>query len=345
MTDREKTNLRGPVSTCIEESLYPGANNSDGAQIVDTTEYDVDGRVMVVRNNISNTSERVIRYTYDAAGHLIQIKTAVGKGGEPTQETNYSYDSRGRQLNITDIRTPDNPITFRYDERGRKTKVQVSRPQDVLLDSVVAGSPFQVADRAPNLPGGGSATTIYDEDDRPTEVQVRDANGQLVNRAMCVYDTQGRVSEEKQIWDSPETMFPADGLDKILEASGASRDELIGHLTKLVGGQGGPFSIAYSYDALGRVTQTRRQIFNQEQVIETSYNEHGDKASEITRSWEMGSGGEGAQGSVLTPYSEVHYTYRYDGYGNWTEKNESYRSSPSGAFESSIERRRSLTYY
>jgi hypothetical protein len=32
----------------------------------------------------------------------------------------------------------------------------------------VAGSPFGGCRHAPNLPGGGSATTVYDEDDRPT---------------------------------------------------------------------------------------------------------------------------------------------------------------------------------
>lgn len=318
MPDREKAGLRGPVRTCVEETIYPGATNSDGTQIPErkfwyTTEYDVDGRVTVIRTHNSDGSEWVTRYIYDTSGHL--LKTAGGKEGEPSQETNYSYDGQGRQLNITDSRTPDNPITFHFDERGRKTKVQVSRPEDYRPNTAVAGSPFQVADMAPNLPGGGGATTIYDEDDRPTEVQVRDAKGKLVSRALRTYDAQGRVGEEKQILDNPETMIPAEALEQVLEASGASREELReqlrGQLTKLMGGQAGPFSVVYSYDAQGRVNQMRRQIFNQEQVIETIYNEHGDKAAEITRSRQIGGDEEqSTPGSGLPQYSEVHFSWK-----------------------------------
>ena len=75
---------------------------------------------------------------------------------------------------------------------------------------------------APNLPGGGTATTIYDEHDRATEVQVRDASGEIVNRAVRTYDAQGHVLEEKQIQDDPVTMFPAEVRAQILEQSGLS---------------------------------------------------------------------------------------------------------------------------
>jgi hypothetical protein len=79
-----------------------------------------------------------------------------------------------------------------------------------------------------------------------------------------------RFRQEKQILENSETMIPADALEKMLEASGASREQLRGQLTKLMGGQAGPFSVVYSYDTQGRVSQTRRQIFNQEHVIETT---------------------------------------------------------------------------
>ena len=349
MSDLEKAGLRGPVRTCLEETIFPGLTTGDGTQIPErkswyTTEYDVDGRVKVVRNRNSDGSEWTTRYTYDASGHL--LKTAKGKEGESSQETNYSYDGHGRQLDITASRTPDNPITFRYDERGRKTKVQVSRSADYRPNTSVAGSPFEVADMPPNLPGGGSATTIYDEDDRPAEVQVRDAQGKLVSRAVRIYDPQGRVGEEKQILDNPETMIPSDAFEKILEESGASREELRGQLTKLMGGLAGPFSVVYNYDAQGRVNQMRRQIFNHEDVIETTYNEHGDKATEITRGTQIvGEEDKSTPSTGPPPYSEVHFSYRYDGHDNWTEEDVSYRSSPGGALESSTGRRRTLTYY
>jgi len=353
MSDREKHGLQGAVKTCIEETAYPGGTAADGTQFPErsfgyTTEYDVDGRIMVIRTQNSDGSEWVTRYTYGPSGHLLKI--AAGKESEPSQETDYSYDGQGRLLKISDSLTPDNPISFRYDERGRKTKVQVSRGSDYRPNTAVAGSPFEVADMAPSLPGGGSATTIYDEDDRPTEVQIRDAQNKLVSRAVRTYDAQGRVDEEKQILDNPETMIPSEALEKILAESGASHQELLeqlrDQLTKLMGGEAGPFSIIYDYDAQGRVKQMRRRIFDEEQVIETTYNEHGDKATEITRSTKIVSGKEQSEpNSKLAPYSELHYSYRYDSYGNWIEENLSHRSSPDGAFESSNRRQRMLTYY
>jgi hypothetical protein len=293
MSDREKAELRGPVKTCTEETEFPGMTTPDGTEIParkdrHTTEYDVDGHVVVIRSDSSDGTEWAMRHVYDASGHL--LKTAAGKNGEPSQKTDYFYDGQGRLLNITDSHAPDNPVIFRYDERGRKTKVQVSRPADTRPNSfvMVAGSPFDVAGMAAGLPGGGSATTIYDDDDRPTEVHVRDTQGKLVSRTVRSYDPQGRITEEKQILDSFESMFPAEAFDKILESSGASREdlsmELLGRFANLMGGQAGPFSIAYSYDAQGRVKQTQRQIYNQQHTIETTYNEHGDKATEITRS-------------------------------------------------------------
>jgi hypothetical protein len=284
-----------------------------------------------------------VRYTYDASGHL--LKTASGNEGEPTMDNVYSYDDQGRLSGIVSSRTPDNPIVFRYDEHGRKTKVKVFRPADYRPNIATAGSPFEVADMAPNLPGGGTATTVYDEQDRPVEVQVRDAQGEIVNRALRTYDAQGRVADEKQILDNAETMFPSEMRAKILEA-GVSREEIREQLAKLMGGQPGPYSIAYSYDTQGRVTETRRRIFNEEHMIETTYNEHGDKAAEITRNTETRTETEqSAPRPGLPAYSEVRYSYQYDDYGNWTEEIVSHRSSPSGPFEPSSDRRRTLTYY
>jgi hypothetical protein len=88
------------------------------------------------------------------------------------------------------------------------------------------GSPFDAASRAPNLPGGGSATTIYDEHDRATEVMVRDANGDLTNRAVRTYDAQGNVTQERQILDYPEKMFPPETLARMVEQSGLSAEQL-----------------------------------------------------------------------------------------------------------------------
>ena len=126
----------------------------------------------------SDGSAWATRYTYDASGRL--LKTTSGKQGEKAAETIYSYNADGKLVKITKSEAPQNPTVFHYDKNGRKTKVQVSRAVvDYRSGVAVAGSPFQTADNAPNLPGGGTATTVYDEHDRATEVQVRDATGGL----------------------------------------------------------------------------------------------------------------------------------------------------------------------
>jgi YD repeat-containing protein len=351
MSEREQNGLRGLVKTCVEERSFPPVTTGDGTHIAErkysySTEYDVTGHMIEIRSGESSGQDWITRFTYDASSRL--LKRVWGKEGEPLQEAIYTYDSNGRLLNI---RGPGNTgsSAFHYDERGRKTKVQVSRPEDYRPNMWVAGSPFETGDRPPNLRGGGTATTIYDENDRPTEIQVRDANGQLLTRALRVYDSQGRVSEEKQIIESMEAMFPAEHLQKILEESGASREELQQHLQqqlmKVMGGQDGPTSMAYTYDSQGRVKELHHRIFNEDVHTATTYNDHGDKSAEIAQTTKIG-GDEAEQNTPGLPsYSETVYSYRYDTHGNWTEQTVSSRYTPDGALQTSTVIRRTLTYY
>ncbi len=351
MSDREQRNLRGPVKSCTEENTASAWTDAEGktspeVQWQSTSEYDRAGHLLSTRSGNPDGSQWVMRNRYDPSGRL--LKTASGVEGQTITETNYSYDEQGRLQEISGGGRTDNPITFRYDEHGRKSKVEISRPADYRPGIAEGGSPFEATDRAPNLPGGGSATTIYDEHDRATEVQVRDAGGELVNRAVRSYDAQGRVKEEKLIWESPEKMFPPEAMAKILEQSGLSLDQLQQELgvqfTKLMNGQSGPYSVSNSYDADGRVNRMDRRIFNHEEEIDTTYNEHGDVSSEITRSTRLvGEPDPTAPGPPS--YSEVRYSYRYDDRGNWIEQSTSNRFSPDAAFQSSTVIKRTLTYY
>ena len=349
MSNREQNGLRGPVKTCIEEATYAGGTAVDGTQVPPgkssyETEYDAEGRLVLRRSRNSNGSMWESRDVYGASGRLLE--TVSGSEGQPLTKITYSYDNQGRLLSITNSGKPDNPVTFRYDERGKKTKVQVSRPEDYRANMAVAGSPLATADMPPNLPGGGSATTFYDENDRPIEVQIRDAQGEVVSRAIGVYDEQGRIVEEKQILDNPETIIPAEMRAKILEESGATLEELREHLKRVMGGQSGPFSIAYSYDSRGRIRHMSRWIFSRQQEIEIAYNEHGDKATEITRSTLPADADEQSTPHGGPPeYEEVRYSYEYDDYGNWTKEALSCRSNPDDAFQPPRERRRTLSYY
>jgi YD repeat-containing protein len=353
MSDREQRGLRGPVKSCTEESTFPGATDAEGKTYPEvrseyTTEYDTDGRILATRSGDSDGSQWVTRSSYDASGRL--LKTASGMEGSTLTETTYSYDRQGRLRNVSDADRPDSPATFSYDDRGRKSEIQIFRPADYRPNTAAAGSPFEAVGMVPNLPDGGSVTTIYDEHDRPTEVRVRNTNDELVNRAVRTYDAQGQVLEEKQILDNPELMFPPEARARMLDESGLSPDdlrkELHTQITKFMAGQSGPYSVSYSYDTHGRLSHTSRRIFNSVDEIETTYNERGDIESEITRSSRLGGQTDPATPAAgPPPFSEVRYSYKYDHRNNWIGKSISSRSSPDAAFESSTAVKRTVTYY
>jgi YD repeat-containing protein len=255
MSDRVQAGLRGPVKSSHEESSYPNITDAAGkaleVRFEHTTVYDPDGRILSARSRNSDGSQWVTRYEYSNSGQLLKI--ASGTEGQALTETTYSYDPQGRIEKITTNGRTETPVFFRYDEHGGKAKVQTSRASDYRPNVATGGSPFEAADMAPNLPDGGTTTTIYDGHDRPTEVQVRDTNGELANRALRTYDAQGHVSDEKQIYDNLATMFPPETRQKLLDDSGLSADqlrqELHAQLTTLMKGQAEPYSVSYRYDS------------------------------------------------------------------------------------------------
>ncbi len=355
MSNREQSGLRGPVKSCTEETKYPGRTDAEGTTYPEfrlqyTTEYDSDGRVASRRHRESDGIDWVTRDFYGASGR--KLRTTSGKEGQNATETVFSYDDNGKLVKITRSDARENPTAFHYDDNGRKTKVQFSRAEDYrpAIASGFGGSLLEMVDSPPNLPGGGTATTIYDERDRATEVEVRDAEGELVSRTLRIYDAHDRILEEKQILDNLVTMFPPDARAKILEESGLSpgqlRQELHAQLTKLMGGQPEPYSISYIYDTHGRITHTSRRIYNHRDEIETIYNEQGDVSSEVTRATRVDEESDpGTAAPGPPPYSEVSYSYKYDDRENWIEKAISYRSSLDGAFQPSTVTKRVLTYY
>jgi hypothetical protein len=145
-------------------------------------------------------------------------------------------------------------------------------------------------------------------------------------------------------------MFPLEARAQILEKFGLSDDQLLQELRtqlpKLMGDQPGPYSVSYRYDTHGRVHHTSRRIFNQEQEIETIYNERGDIETEITRDLRLGRETDPTTPAPSLPsYSEIRYSYQYDEHDNWIEQAMSSRFSPDAAFQSSTVTKRKLTYY
>src|SRR4051812_1642653 len=76
MSDRDKSGLRGPVKTVVDEQTFSGAN---GQQMLTTltTEYAPDGRILETRTGNPNGSEWITSYSYHSDGRL--LKTVSGK--------------------------------------------------------------------------------------------------------------------------------------------------------------------------------------------------------------------------------------------------------------------------
>jgi|SRR5215471_15362106 len=89
--DRERDGLRGPVKQCIVDGHF--------------TEYDLAGHRL---RSLYQHSKWGDNWTYDNAGHLLQLTTQRPDGSK--FEQNYSYDNSGRIQTIVDSR--GNQTTF-----------------------------------------------------------------------------------------------------------------------------------------------------------------------------------------------------------------------------------------
>jgi YD repeat-containing protein len=307
-------------------------------------------------------SEWLTTYTYRADGRLAKIVS--GKPGEPGSETVYAYNEAGKLLAITNNGGQGGRTDFHFDEQGRKTSIQSFDPKvlERAQNSAFSGSPWDAAEVAGiGVPLGGNITTIYDENDLPTEAQIRDAMGRLVSRFVRKYDANGQVSEEKPFLENPALLF----LDRFsaeqkVELNPTQINAFSNGVRALMAGQT-PAGTSFSYDPQGRVSKTweRNMIFEKTTTI--IYNDLGDKAEERTTVTDNAVIPIGvphsidehgalvpseptikSQASPLPEHSEVHYAYKYDSYSNWTQQTATYISS---GVASPTARNRKLTYY
>jgi hypothetical protein len=119
---------------------------------------------------------------------------------------------------------------------------------------------------------------------------------------------------------------------------------------------------SYSYDAHGRIVESRERNFAFEKITTIFYNAQGDKAEErraITNNcafpgasisidengslvFEQSQAGESSSAGVPNENFKFQYGYQYDSYGNWVELTVNHSSRPDEAL--SVNRRK-LTYY
>jgi YD repeat-containing protein len=361
LTARGRDGLRGPVKMCVEESA------SEYGKSASTTEYGLDGQFLSSRHEMDgklsySTSSSDYQHTevHDSQGRL--EKSIWGKRGEPLSETLYTYDDAGRLLTFTN--SGMNRFEFQYLADGSKISVQTFDPKIIEQhqNSLSASPEWDAAQGGSGVPMGGNVTMIYDRDDHPTEMQIRGADGQLVTRIVRTYDAKGRLAEERLV----EKSTPSSFLNWITPEQ---RTELTP--AQLNAYSKGPYALlknplgtTYAYDAQGRITETRERDVLFEETTTTFYNEQSDPARErktvkansilptgpsysysfdtdgkpiISKSAPEGS--ERPERDYMPPDSDVRYAYRYDSYGNWTERIATSVDGSSGTT------RREITYY
>jgi YD repeat-containing protein len=344
-SDREKAELRGPVKAVLNEQTFSGA---DGQKFYmsTTTEYAPDGRILEQRTKNTDGSEWVVSYTYDSDRRL--LKTVTGNAGSDRSETAYLYDLARR---LVAVKPGDKIQTrYQYDDTGRKSATESydSKP----LPANTAFAPHWEGTELGFAPSpGGKVTTVYNERGVATGAQFYDAESNLVGHIARKFDSEGRVIAEEQAADSPQVNLPEEFRSKLNPEQMKSVGAMFFGMQNSV--------ISYSYDAQGRETERHRSggVFG-EQVTVTTYNDHGDKASErqtmVMRSdtgpWELTEAGafipSGKPNPPQPPETfETQCTYQYDQYGNWTEQTIVGRSQSDEAFRPGTVIRRKLTYY
>ena len=350
MSDRDKAGLRGPVKTVVYERTFSG---TDGQPLhtTTTTEYTRDGRILETRTGNADGSEWLTNYTYDRDGRLLRTVSGSGRS-TPSSETTYLYDDSRR---LVGVRSGDkDKFRYQYDAQGRKSLIE-SYDSKPLPPGTFYAPHWEGSDLgfAPFL--GGTLTTLYNEQDVATGAQLYDAQGRLVGHIVRKFDAKGRIIAEEQVADAPDSMIPEELRSKL-------NPEQAKAMGAFVAGGLHNRSISYSYDNEGRVTERRRTggAFGDEVTV-TTYNDHGDKASESTTrvmNADVGRVYSVTEAGTILPTGqpqpaqpaetyETRYTYHYDGHGNWTEQTTVARSDPGtgGPFAPDNIVRRKLTYY
>jgi YD repeat-containing protein len=354
LSNREAAGLRGRVKTCVEGSV--------------TTEYDPAGRIVSRRwsDNVDGSAmmgTSIETWTYDGSGHLLKA-TSRNPDGSPAEQV-CSYDENGRILSI--IEGSGNRTNFQYDARGRKTEIRslADKPAEpraaaVGLDLVFADVEGDSGFGPESAGNASSIKTTYNPRDQPEETQAYDADGRLLSRLVRTYDGKGRITDVKTIVEDPTSLFPAKAQADMIKESGVSPDEMRAQLKKVFGSLGESRK-AYTYDSQGRITQAvlNYGVFPGNVSRTYTYNDNGDVAEEHTTFTKNSSGlpagvtfqadengnlipdkppSEWPPQPDLPGPSEVHYTYQYDSYDNWTGRTITREGS-------TFTTRRELTYY
>jgi hypothetical protein len=345
--DLQQWDLIGPVRTVRRElaewdqagqTWRPGQYHTEGS-------FRPDGRIEESRFYNPGGSIVHSAWLYDADARLIEVQTWADDG--PKTRTRHSYDASGRPARTVEIAVDGaqfETARYAYDGAGRKTKVEFLRS----LPDGQTGVAVEGSEQGYNIPGATTATTTYDEHDRPSEVQLHDASHVLIHTIVMTRDREGRVLTEEGRFLGPVPFGPSFE-EKLKIASDEDRAKLAALLGLAFPDQ--TFTrTSYEYDQDGRklsVTHGMGAMGGSRTTF--FYDNHDNVVEEATESRQtdmsLDDDGNAVEKERPVPTSRNRLDYQYDAKGNWTEKVVSAWIEADGDFRRWSLERRVISYW
>ena len=302
-----KEELLGRVrSVRTESALWDLANETWLApQRVTVEEYREDGKISVSEHRGNGQVSRST-YRYDEDARLIETEFWNGDGRVGKQL--HVYDESGRLVRQVGYgRDGARVIEERtYLPDGSHTRVYPL--PDGAMDVYC---PADGADYYFSAPGAREVVTMYDGEDRLSEIRVEDTKGEVLRRFVFSRDEQGQLVKDELLPGDQPLDLPELGPGAALMTN------------------------EYAYDEQGRRIATLRRLLGSKKEREQySYDDRGNRV-EIAAEGTLGDG---------VP-NVTRCTYRYDGQGNWVERLASHRREPNPDFIPASIERREIAYY
>ena len=268
-------------------------------QQVTVEDYREDGKISVTEHRWNGPVSRCT-YKYDRAGRLIETEFRIGDEHAGTQV--HEYDESGRLARQVGHGRDGTRVTEErtYAPDGSHVRVH---PLPAGVTDVYC--PVDGADYYFSGPGAREMVTAYDPEDRVSEVQLRNAEGEVLRRFVLTRDEQGRlVRDELRLGSQPL----APDLPELGPGSALMTNE-------------------YTYDELGRRIAALHRFFGSEEREQYSYDDRGNRAE------------------VVTDRGQTRSAYQYDEQGNWIQRLTSHRHEPNPDFTPAAIDRREIVYY
>lgn len=338
MSDLANWEVHGPVKSVTRShaTWEPATESWTESGPVQFALFRGDGNLSHTEARNPDGSVSFCEWRYDETGRITGLQSGM-RGGD-TVETRYLYDDLGRLVRTVVIE-PDGSDAeseiYSYDDAGRKTKTKFLRNPGFNVSYQIEGTSSGVG-----CPGARAISTIYDDNDLPSEVSFLNVDGKPIERVTLLRDDAGRLLEEDvAVLGAP--IWQGMHFGEQQEAAEAAMRQIFAD---------GFWNTSYIYDARGRLLQRDHRMASLGGDRTTyRYEEHDEAVEETTKhtSRQASINEDGTLQYSPEPSHIQHNRceYSYDSRGNWTSRTVSIRPEAEPEFQLSNIERRDIEYY